>query len=56
MSVRNLVHITTVPMSLTFLRGQVGYMAARGLGVRALCMTLAEESAMRANLPGAVAS
>jgi glycosyltransferase involved in cell wall biosynthesis len=31
-----LLHVTTVPMSLTFLRGQVGYMQARGLDVQAL--------------------
>lgn len=31
-----ILHITTVPMSLTFLRGQVGYMSARGLDVQAL--------------------
>lgn len=31
-----LLHITTVPMSLTFLRGQVGYMRERGLEVHAL--------------------
>lgn len=28
-----LVHVTTVPMSLTFLRGQVGYMKERGFSV-----------------------
>lgn len=33
---RSLVHVTTVPMSLTFLKGQVGYMKARGLAVRAI--------------------
>jgi glycosyltransferase involved in cell wall biosynthesis len=31
-----LVHVTTVPMSLTFLRGQVGFMKARGYRVYAL--------------------
>src|SRR5690606_2741734 len=31
-----LLHITTVPMSLRFLRGQVGYMQARGFTVDAL--------------------
>jgi glycosyltransferase involved in cell wall biosynthesis len=31
-----LLHVTTIPMSLTFLRGQVGYMRARGLRVHAL--------------------
>lgn len=31
-----ILHITTIPMSLTFLRGQVGYMKARGLEVHAL--------------------
>jgi glycosyltransferase involved in cell wall biosynthesis len=31
-----LLHITTVPMSLTFFRGQVGYMKERGLDVHAL--------------------
>ena len=30
------LHITTVPMSLTFLRGQVGFMKARGIEVHAL--------------------
>jgi glycosyltransferase involved in cell wall biosynthesis len=30
------MHVTTVPMSLTFLTGQVGYMKARGLAVRAV--------------------
>jgi glycosyltransferase involved in cell wall biosynthesis len=38
-SVRNhvdIVHITTVPMSLTFLRGQVGFMKARGLRMHAI--------------------
>lgn len=28
-----LLHVTTIPMSLTFLRGQVGYMKARGFDV-----------------------
>ena len=32
----NVLHITTVPMSLTFLRGQVGYMKARGMAIHAL--------------------
>ncbi len=31
-----LVHITTVPMSLTFLRGQIGFMQARGFDVHVL--------------------
>jgi glycosyltransferase involved in cell wall biosynthesis len=31
-----LLHVTTIPMSLTFLRGQVGYMKARGFEVHAL--------------------
>jgi glycosyltransferase involved in cell wall biosynthesis len=31
-----LLHITTIPMSLTFLRGQVSYMRERGLEVHAL--------------------
>ena len=31
-----LLHVTTVPMSLTFLRGQVGFMKERGLEVHAL--------------------
>jgi glycosyltransferase involved in cell wall biosynthesis len=31
-----LLHVTTIPMSLTFLRGQVGYMQSRGLRVHAL--------------------
>lgn len=31
-----LVHITTVPLSLMFLRGQVGYMQARGFSVHAV--------------------
>src|SRR5688572_8724802 len=31
-----LMHVTTVPMSLTFLRGQVGYMKGRGIDVRAI--------------------
>lgn len=31
-----ILHITTVPMSLTFLKGQVGYMKARGASVHAL--------------------
>ncbi len=31
-----LLHITTIPMSLTFFRGQVGYMKERGLHVHAL--------------------
>ncbi|HVH12199.1 MAG TPA: glycosyltransferase family 4 protein [Longimicrobium sp.] len=31
-----LCHVTTVPMSLTFLRGQVGYMQARGFRVSAV--------------------
>lgn len=30
------MHITTIPMSLTFLRGQVGYMKARGYDVMAV--------------------
>jgi glycosyltransferase involved in cell wall biosynthesis len=29
------LHVTTVPMSLTFLRGQVGFMKRRGLRIRA---------------------
>lgn len=32
-----LLHVTTVPMSLRFLRGQVGYMQARGFEVHAVC-------------------
>jgi glycosyltransferase involved in cell wall biosynthesis len=32
----SLLHITTVPMSLTFLKGQVGYMKAQGIEVHAL--------------------
>lgn len=31
-----LLHITTIPMSLTFLRGQVTYMKGRGFDVRAI--------------------
>lgn len=31
-----ILHVTTVPMSLTFLRGQVSYMKARGISVHAL--------------------
>jgi len=31
-----LIHITTVPMSLTFMRGQVGYMKRAGFEVRAI--------------------
>jgi glycosyltransferase involved in cell wall biosynthesis len=31
-----LLHLTTVPMSLTFLRGQPGFLAARGMEVQAL--------------------
>jgi glycosyltransferase involved in cell wall biosynthesis len=31
-----LVHVTTIPMSLTFLRGQVGYMKRRGFHVHAV--------------------
>jgi len=31
-----LLHVTTVPMSLTFLTGQVGYVKARGFEVRAV--------------------
>src|SRR5437870_4485452 len=31
-----LMHVTTVPMSLTFLKGQVRYMSARGFQVRAV--------------------
>ncbi|MGH7665085.1 MAG: glycosyltransferase family 4 protein [Gemmatimonadaceae bacterium] len=31
-----LLHITTIPMSLTFLRGQVGYMKERGIQVHAM--------------------
>jgi glycosyltransferase involved in cell wall biosynthesis len=31
-----LLHVTTVPMSLTFLRGQVGYMRDKGIEVSAL--------------------
>jgi glycosyltransferase involved in cell wall biosynthesis len=31
-----LLHLTTIPMSLTFLRGQPAYMAARGMEVQAL--------------------
>jgi glycosyltransferase involved in cell wall biosynthesis len=31
-----LLHITTIPMSLTFLRGQVGYMKERGFRVHAV--------------------
>lgn len=33
---KTILHITTVPMSLTFLRGQVGYMKARGFDVHVL--------------------
>ena len=36
MSGIRLLHLTTIPMSLTFLRGQPGYMAARGMEVQAL--------------------
>jgi glycosyltransferase involved in cell wall biosynthesis len=32
-----LLHVTTVPMSLIFLTGQVGYMRQRGYAVHALC-------------------
>jgi glycosyltransferase involved in cell wall biosynthesis len=32
-----LLHITTISMSLTFLKGQVGFMRKRGLQVQALC-------------------
>ena len=31
-----LLHITTVPMSLRFLRGQIGYMQAHGIEVDVL--------------------
>jgi hypothetical protein len=31
-----LLHITTIPMSLVFLKGQVGYMKRQGLRVHAL--------------------
>lgn len=31
-----LLHVTTIPMSLTFLRGQVGYMKAQGFRVHAV--------------------
>jgi lipopolysaccharide/colanic/teichoic acid biosynthesis glycosyltransferase len=31
-----ILHVTTIPMSLVFLRGQVGYMKARGLDVHAI--------------------
>ncbi len=31
-----LVHVTTVPESLTFFQGQVGYLKARGVDVWAL--------------------
>ena len=31
-----ILHVTTIPMSLTFLRGQVGYMRERGFDVRAV--------------------
>jgi glycosyltransferase involved in cell wall biosynthesis len=34
--ITTLLHITTVPSSLTFFRGQLGYMQARGLRVHAL--------------------
>jgi glycosyltransferase involved in cell wall biosynthesis len=37
-----LLHVTTIPMSLTFLRGQVGYMQARGLQIHALSSPGAE--------------
>lgn len=33
---KTIVHITTIPMSLTFLRGQVGYMKERGFEVHAV--------------------
>lgn len=33
---KTIVHITTIPMSLTFLRGQVGYMKERGFEVHVL--------------------
>lgn len=33
---KTIVHITTIPMSLTFLRGQVGYMKERGFDVHVL--------------------
>jgi glycosyltransferase involved in cell wall biosynthesis len=32
----DVVHVTTVPMSLTFLRGQIGYMKAHGLRLHAI--------------------
>jgi glycosyltransferase involved in cell wall biosynthesis len=37
-----LLHITTIPMSLVFLRGQVGYMQSRGLRIFALSSPGAE--------------
>src|SRR4051794_34196985 len=36
MSPPRLLHVTTVPMSLVFLTGQVGYIKARGIAVRAI--------------------
>lgn len=39
---RRLLHVTTVPMSLVFLRGQVGYMRARGFEVSAVSSPGAE--------------
>ncbi|HEX6039714.1 glycosyltransferase, partial [Longimicrobium sp.] len=36
MSPIRLVHLTTIPMSLTFLRGQPGYLAGRGVEVTAV--------------------
>lgn len=35
-STRRLLHVTTIPMSLVFLRGQVGYMQRRGVDVSVL--------------------
>lgn len=35
-SLGTVAHVTTIPMSLTFLRGQVGYMKSRGLAVHAI--------------------
>jgi len=51
-----LLHVVTVPMSLTFLRGQVGYMQARGLDVRVLTSPGLELQAFAATEGVAVAA
>lgn len=47
MAPRRLIHVTTIPMSLVFLRGQVGFMSARGIDVTAVSSPGPELEAFR---------